>query len=125
MTWRTLPFHIRARIMLWLATCDIARSRRLDTLSAAAVDRAAIRMGRARALVERIAGIRQAGPSYPAGDLLYGSKAIAAHLGVPKGVAVHLVRSGSIPWFKLARVVCARRSTLAAHFAKSEVSPEA
>lgn len=50
------------------------------------------------------------------GDLLHGSSAIAAHLGVPKSVAVHLIRSRAIPWFPLAGVACARRSTLAGHF---------
>lgn len=57
---------------------------------------------------------------YPAADLLHGSKAIAAHLGVKKGVAVHLIRARLIPWFSLGNVACARRSSLAAHFAKLE-----
>ena len=66
------------------------------------------------------------GPRLPAhllpGDLLHGSKAIAAHLGVSKAVAVHLVRRRAIPWFPLAGVACARRSTLAAHFNVLEAS---
>lgn len=54
------------------------------------------------------------------GDLLYGSRAIAAHLGIRKGTAIHLIRAGLIPWFALGGVACARRSTLAAHFAALE-----
>ncbi len=59
-------------------------------------------------------------PQLSPGDLLYGSRAIAAHLGVPKAVAVHLIRSKLIPWFGLGGVACARRSMLAAHFAALE-----
>lgn len=57
-----------------------------------------------------------------AGDLLYGSRAIAAHLGIPKATAVHLIRAGLIPWFGLGGVACARRSTLADHFAALEAA---
>lgn len=69
-------------------------------------------MAAARAAAERLESKRP----IPASDLLFGSRAIAAHLGVPKGTARHLIRSGAIPWFELAGVACARRSTLAAHF---------
>ena len=120
MTWRTLRSHARARILLWLGTRDLARSRHHDLRMVTARARAEARLARARQLAERLDRARSARAPRPAGDLLYGSKAIAAHLGVTKGVAVHLVRSGAIPWFPLAGVVCARRSTLAAHFAKLE-----
>lgn len=120
-----VTFRIRSRAWLWLAMRDIARSRRHDALSTAALDRSENRVNHARVLADRFASTRPTRPPCPAGDLLHGSKAIAAHLGVPKGVAVHLVRSGAIPWFPLAGVACARRSTLAAHFARLEASPEA
>lgn len=117
MTWRTLHSHARARILLWLGTYDLALCRRYEVRIEATQARAQARVGRAQAILDRL---QPSGPPCPAGDLLYGSKAIAAHLGVSKGVAVHLVRSGAIPWFPLAGVACARRSTLAAHFAKLE-----
>ena len=53
-------------------------------------------------------------------DLLYGHKAIADHLGltVPQ-VKWQITRSGW-PVFKQGAIVCARRSTLAKHFAAQE-----
>lgn len=117
MTWRTFLSHARARILLWLGTRDLARCRRYEVRIEAMQARAQARVSRAQAILDRL---RPSGPPCPAGDLLYGSKAIAAHLGVTKAVAVHLIRSGAIPWFALAGVACARRSTLAAHFAGLE-----
>ena len=55
-----------------------------------------------------------------ASDLLYGPKAIAAFLGVPKGIARHLVRSSLIPTFTLGEMRCACRSSIAGHFAQLE-----
>lgn len=51
----------------------------------------------------------------PPGDLLYGAKAVAAFLGVPKGVAAHLMRTRLIPAFPLGDVHCCRRSSLTRH----------
>lgn len=54
------------------------------------------------------------------GDLLYGVPAIAAHLSLKARVVYHLHAAGRLPTFKLGGKVCARRSTLAAHFATQE-----
>lgn len=53
-------------------------------------------------------------------DLLYGMDAIAAHLGMTKRSALHMHEKGELPTFKMGRTVCARRSTLAKHFAAQE-----
>ena len=53
-------------------------------------------------------------------DLLYGVEAIAGHLSLTKRQALHLHEKSEIPTFKMGRTVCARRSTLAAHFAAQE-----
>ncbi len=53
-------------------------------------------------------------------DLLTGVKAIAAHLGWTERQVLHQHEKGLIPTFKQGRLVCARRSTLAKHFAKRE-----
>lgn len=55
-----------------------------------------------------------------ASDLLYGMEAIASHLTLTKRQALHLHEKGEIPTFKMGRTVCARRSTLAKHFAAAE-----
>lgn len=54
------------------------------------------------------------------GDLLFGGRAIAEHLGVRNSTVVRLVRVNAIPWFSLDGVACARKSTLAAHFSALE-----
>ncbi|MBN9074321.1 MAG: DNA-binding protein [Rhizobiales bacterium] len=46
------------------------------------------------------------------GDLLYGVKAIAEHLGVTERRAQYLKDKGSIPTFYLDSTVCSRRSLL-------------
>ncbi|MGT2515634.1 hypothetical protein ACVOMT_16620 [Sphingomonas panni] len=58
-------------------------------------------------------------------DLLYGLEAIAAHVGltVPQ-VKWQIARSGW-PTFKQGAIVCARRSTLAKHFAAQEAAATA
>lgn len=117
-----LPLYLRARVLLWLGDRALAQSRRNDRRSAAAMTRAAAWISAARHAVDRVDQARRARPTFPAGDLLHGSRAIAAHLGVPKGVAVHLIRSRQIPSFSLGGVACARRSTLAKHFAVLEAS---
>lgn len=56
----------------------------------------------------------------PETDLLTGVAAIAAHLGMTDRQVYHLHDSGELPTFKLGAKVCARRSTLARHFAEQE-----
>ncbi|MGU3662010.1 hypothetical protein [Methylobacterium fujisawaense] len=112
--------YLRARLLLWLGDRALARSRRHDWRSRAATARANAWISAARHAADRVDQVRRSGLTFPARDLLHGSRAIAAHLGVPKGVAVHLIRSRQIPSFSLGGVACARRSTLAAHFAALE-----
>jgi excisionase family DNA binding protein len=45
-------------------------------------------------------------------DLLYGTIKIAEFLGIPRRAVEHLVETKRIPYFKMGKVVCARRSTL-------------
>ena len=47
-------------------------------------------------------------------DLLWGVASIASYLGVKRRVAYHLVETRRIPYFKVGRTVCARRSKLIA-----------
>lgn len=49
-------------------------------------------------------------------DLLYGVEDIASFLGVTKRAAYHLVERKWIPFFKIGRTLCARRSSLDAAF---------
>lgn len=53
-------------------------------------------------------------------DLLTGLAEIAAHLGWTHRQVLHQHEKGMIPTFKQGRLVCARRSTLAKHFASLE-----
>jgi predicted DNA-binding transcriptional regulator AlpA len=53
-------------------------------------------------------------------DLLYGVPAIAAYLCMTQPQVYHLHNKGELPTFKIGGKVCARRSTLAAHFAEQE-----
>lgn len=115
-----LPLYLRARALLWLGDRALARSRRLDRRSDAAMVRAEAWISAARRAADRVDQARRSSSPAPAGDLLHGSRAIAAFLGVPKGVAVHLIRSREIPTFSLGRVVCARKSSLTAHLAALE-----
>lgn len=55
-------------------------------------------------------------------DLLYGVAAIAAHLEMTQPQVYHLHNKGEIPTFKIGGKVCARRSTLAKHFAAQEAA---
>jgi len=57
-----------------------------------------------------------------AADLLYGIEAIADHLQLTKRQTLHLHEKGGLPTFKMGRTVCARRSTLAKHFAAQEAA---
>ena len=47
-------------------------------------------------------------------DLLYGAHAIADFLGIKVRSAEHLIETKRIPYFKIGRTVCARRSRLIA-----------
>lgn len=53
-------------------------------------------------------------------DLLYGLEAIGGHIGLTDRQVEHLVAKGELPTFKMGRTICARRSTLARHFAEQE-----
>ncbi len=55
-------------------------------------------------------------------DLLYGVAAIATHLGMTHKQVYHLHDKGELPTFKTGAIVCARRSTLAKHFAAQEAA---
>jgi len=53
-------------------------------------------------------------------DLLYGVEDIAGFLGVTKRAAYHLVERKRIPFFKIGRTLCARRSSLLAAMDRME-----
>lgn len=55
-------------------------------------------------------------------DLLYGLEAIGDHLSLGARQVQYLHDKGDLPTFKMGRSVCARRSTLAAHFAEQEAA---
>lgn len=56
----------------------------------------------------------------PESDLLHGVSAIADHLRMTRAQVYHLHNRKALPTFKMGRTVCARRSTLAEHFAAQE-----
>ena len=58
-------------------------------------------------------------------DLLYGVDKIAGHLKMTRRQVYHLHDQGHLPTFKLGGRVCARRSSLAKHFAAQEAAQEA
>lgn len=58
----------------------------------------------------------------PISDLLTGVDAIARHLNMSRRQVYHLHETGELPTFKLGAKVCARRSTLAKHFAAQEAA---
>lgn len=58
-------------------------------------------------------------------DLLHGLPAIARHLGMKYRQAAYLHEQGELPTFKIGKIVCARRSTLAKHFAAQERAAQA
>ncbi|KQM91877.1 MULTISPECIES: hypothetical protein [unclassified Sphingomonas] len=55
-------------------------------------------------------------------DLLYGVPAISEHLCMTQPQVYHLHNKGELPTFKIGGKVCARRSTLAKHFAAQEAA---
>lgn len=58
-------------------------------------------------------------------DLLHGVNAIAEHLNLTAKQVYHLHGNGELPTFKMGKTVCARRSTLAKHFAAQEAAARA
>ncbi len=58
-------------------------------------------------------------------DLLYGVEQIAEHLKMTRRQVYHLHDQGHLPTFKIGGKVCARRSTLAKHFAAQEAAAAA
>ena len=57
-------------------------------------------------------------------DLLYGLEAIGKAIGLGARQVQHLHDKGGFPTFKMGRTVCARRSTLAKHFAAQEAAAQ-
>ncbi len=55
-------------------------------------------------------------------DLLYGLDAIAAHVGLTVPQVKWQIARSAWPTFKQGAIVCARRSTLAKHFAAQEAA---
>jgi len=55
-------------------------------------------------------------------DLLYGLEAIGRAIGLGPRQVQHLHDKAELPTFKMGRTVCARRSTLAQHFAAQEAA---
>ena len=58
-------------------------------------------------------------------DLLYGVPAIADYLGVTKRTAYHLVETKRIPFFRMGKILCSRRSKLMAAMEQLETQPAA
>lgn len=50
------------------------------------------------------------------GDLLYGAKAIADHLGIDEAAARHRIAQQQIPTFKMEGMICSTKSGLAQFF---------
>jgi excisionase family DNA binding protein len=57
---------------------------------------------------------------YEVPDLLYGAAKIADFLGVKRSVVYHLIETGRLPYFKVGKTVCARRSRLLAAMEQME-----
>ena len=56
------------------------------------------------------------------GDLLYGANRIAQYLGVKPRAAYHLIETRRIPFFRIGKVVCSRRTSLAAKLDELEAA---
>ncbi len=54
------------------------------------------------------------------GDILKGSKAIAAWLGLNERTIRSQVSNGRLPYFKVGQAICARKSTLLGWIAEQE-----
>lgn len=61
----------------------------------------------------------------PESDLLYGLEAIADHLQLTVPQVKWQIKVSGWPTFKQGAIVCARRSTLAKHFAAQEAAASA
>lgn len=59
-------------------------------------------------------------PMPASGEILYGVKAIAAFLGVRDRQALHLVETDRIPFFRVGKIVCARRAALRTWISQQE-----
>ena len=58
-------------------------------------------------------------------EILRGAKAIASYLGVTEHTVYHMIERRQIPYFKIGRSVCVRRSHLLAQADKLMQSPAA
>jgi excisionase family DNA binding protein len=58
-------------------------------------------------------------------EILRGAKAIASYLGVTENTVYHMIERRQIPYFKIGRSVCVRRSHLLAQADKLVQSPAA
>ena len=54
----------------------------------------------------------------PDDGLLYGTKAIAAHLKLTPRQAAHLIDKGHLPTFRLGAIICSTQRGLAEHFSQ-------
>jgi hypothetical protein len=61
-----------------------------------------------------------AGDGASAADLLYGAPAIARFLRLSEPQARHLCENGTLPTFKVGKLICARETTLLAWIAECE-----
>lgn len=59
-----------------------------------------------------------------ASELLYGIKTIARFLELSPRQTQHLHDTGQLPTFKLGRIICARKPTINAHFARIEADSQ-
>jgi excisionase family DNA binding protein len=55
-----------------------------------------------------------------AGDLLYGVPRIAEYLGLTPAAVYHLVASKRLPAFRVGKIICARKTTIAAAITELE-----
>ena len=58
-------------------------------------------------------------------DLLYGSRAIAEFMGIKPRAAEHLIEQRRIPFFRVGRTICARRTKLIAALEELEAEASA
>ena len=58
-------------------------------------------------------------------EILRGAKSIASYLGVTEHTVYHMIERRQIPYFKIGRSVCVRRSHLLAQADKLMQSPAA
>ena len=56
------------------------------------------------------------------GDMLYGVAAIGEFLGLKKRQALYLIESERVPFFRVGKIICARRSSLTQWLAEQEAA---